>query len=72
MHLKDICTVVERSDAPEELKESTIGTAKVLIKEGFDVEVIISLTSVTMDVYNDLGQLEDRVKTKFRKVNPLQ
>lgn len=72
MEIKDICTVVERSDAPTELKETTIGTAKVLINQGYEVEVIISLTSVTMDVYNESGELEDRVKTKFKKVNPLQ
>lgn len=68
MNLTDINTVVQQKTVPDVIQEEVIGRAKSLIKDGFEVEAIVSLTSVTLDVYDEDGNLVDRIKRRFTKV----
>lgn len=72
MNLTDINTVVKQKTVPDTIQEEVIGRAKTLIKDGFDVEAIVSLTSVTLDVYDESGNLTEKVKIKFRKTSPIK
>lgn len=65
MNIKDISTLVQQKTIPASIQEDVLTRAKKLISDGYEVEAIASITSVTLDVYNEQGERVDRIKRTF-------
>lgn len=72
MNIKDISTLVQQQNVPAPVQEDVLTKARKFINDGFEVEAITSLTSVTLDVYDEGGNLSEKVKIKFRKASPIK
>lgn len=72
MNIKDISTLVQQENVPAPIQKDVLSRARKFINDGFEVEAITSLTSVTLDVYDEGGNLTEKLKIKFRKAPPIK
>lgn len=67
MNYKDISAVVQQPIVPVSVQEDILTKAKRLINEGYEVEVVVSTNTVTLDVYDEFGTRIDIIKKTFSK-----
>lgn len=67
MNIKDISTIVQQPMVPTTIQTDVLSRAKNLISDGFEVEAVVSTTTVTLDIYDETGIRVDRIKRTFSK-----
>ena len=65
MNLSEIKVLLSQDGVTEEIKAEVLHKATLALCDELAVEVIVEKNTVTIDIYNEVGVLEDRVVYRY-------
>ena len=65
MNLSEIKVLLSQGGVTEEIKAEVLHKATLALCDELAVEVIVEKNTVTIDIYNEVGVLEDRVVYRY-------